>query len=699
MAIKKKIISTTGFIITALLLSQINSFKNNRIQAQEINLSAFVNLSENIKSISNDEDKEFSISENSVDTHGIIKIIEKEISRDIVKTKISINPVGSQTKLLAINKREKIKTVKAQEVPSSTAPGPSEDLSKYEINNSTLVNLLAISVEKIAFQKFENIKLALSYGEILKDEVAVAQASAENVQLQTDEITTSQPAPERKLPEQESKESKESKEEEMVMFEYSEKPEPVAVEKTIDQQLYERPMSKVVQRAISREMGSLPVKKLEKVSSQVEAKNILKVENQEIDLNSDEVTTYDYSLQKNTNSISDAQTVEKEIEAFTAGNKIEQAQFKLRAKEINLNTHKKRQAYSFEFVPDYDRSERSDDQASGEINFGYSLNGEMNTQTGLVQASGAIPTRIELNFNGNASFEIPLINEDGMQKFLQNKGINIEGNLILLAIDPSILDTEIDSKFDQRFYFDKDFKLVGQSNRASYVMYAGVGSGNIMLRYLLSNKEIAQKIIYVGDGEMYFEDPEFVSSSREVYNLTTRNLLGQKRKELIMPGENISFFATNIKSRKKALNAYEIKIPDQVKGMRNYLEFNNLKDTIIVGSSNERNVEIPSNDFIAKVLEMNQVGSLRDRCVVQLNLSKDIREIKSSGKNRNGEMFVETNFLDKDGNFSNESEMAEKAFIVGDMSGQFGIRLDYTDGTTDFLKTFCSNGTYLVEQL
>jgi hypothetical protein len=62
----------------------------------------------------------------------------------------------------------------------------------------------------------------------------------------------------------------------MVMFEYSEKPEPVAVEKTIDQQLYERPMSKVVQRAISREMGSLPVKKLEKVSSQVEAKNILK---------------------------------------------------------------------------------------------------------------------------------------------------------------------------------------------------------------------------------------------------------------------------------------------------------------------------------------------------------------------------------------------------------------------------------------
>ena len=37
--------------------------------------------------------------------------------------------------------------------------------------------------------------------------------------------------------------------------------------------------------------------------------------------------------------------------------------------------------------------------------------------------------------------------------------------------------------------------------------------------------------------------------------------------------------------------------------------------------------------------------------------------------------------------------------IVGDMEGQFNVKLDYTDGSTEFLKTFCSEGSYLIEQL
>ena len=198
---------------------------------------------------------------------------------------------------------------------------------------------------------------------------------------------------------------------------------------------------------------------------------------------------------------------------------------------------------------------------------------------------------------------------------------------------------------------------------------------------------------------MYFEDPEFLATKRETYNFTTRNLLGQKRKELIINGEAITYFNTNNTAKKKALNAYDIKIPTLTSGMRKYFEFKHLKDSIFVGTSSEKEIEIPGYDFIAKVLEMNQISNIKDRCVVQVNLSKDLREVKTSGKNRSGEMFVETSFLDKDGNFSNESEMSEKIFVVGDQEGQFNMRLDYTDGSTEFLKTFCSEGAYLVEQL
>jgi hypothetical protein len=87
--------------------------------------------------------------------------------------------------------------------------------------------------------------------------------------------------------------------------------------------------------------------------------------------------------------------------------------------------------------------------------------------------------------------------------------------------------------------------------------------------------------------------------------------------------------------------------------------------------------------------------------MVQVNLSgRDLRDFKVNGKNASGEMFVETSFLDNDGNFTRDSsELAEKIFISGDQEGVFNARFDYADGTTEFLKTFCSEGSYIVEQL
>ncbi|MDD4974686.1 MAG: hypothetical protein PHY93_10075 [Bacteriovorax sp.] len=698
MTIKKTFVTTSSFILTAALLSQIYSFKNTSSQSQSINYSAFINLAQNIKSVSTqapDASVAFIASEDIATTNDIIKVIDKEITKKISRTRYSIRVIKAPLKE-AKNIISNIKIKK--EITSPKLDG--EDLSSYEINNTGLINLYALSVDEIAFTKFESTKNAISYNEEIKDEVAVNQASTTLAPIEADELTTTQPSPVSEAPEVSDKEDKE-----MVMFDYSDKSAPAAVAQTIDQKLYERPISKTVQQAISREIGNTPIKKLipmntQRVFSAATQENITKIDNQEIDLNSDNNITYDYSNHNSKTTQTDAKAAMAEADAFMTRTNTSESRFTLRAKEINLSTQKRRQALAFEFVPDYDRSERSDDQGTGEIAFGYSLNGEMNTQTGVVQAQGMISTRVELNLAGKANLEVPLINEEGMQKFLQKQGLSIEGNLLTLAINPSIIDTEIDSRFAERFFFDKNFKPLTSANNASFVMYAGVKSGNVMIRYLLSNKESAQKIVYVGDGEMYFEDAEFVASNRETFIFTTRTLLGQKRKELIIDGGAISYFNTNITATKKALNAYDIKIPSLVSGMRKYLEFKHLKDSVFVGSSNEKDIEVPSNDFISKVLEMNQVSGLKDRCVVQINLSKDLREIKANGKNRSGEMFVETSYLDKDGNFSRDSfEMAEKAFIVGDMEGQFNIKLDYTDGSTEFLKTFCSEGSYLVEQL
>ena len=702
MTIKKTFITTSSFLVTAVLLSQISTFKNIISPEQNINYSAFINLAKNVECITSNSSVK-NIADDTTVTNEIISVIDKELTGKIKHSRFALHKkviIKKEEVIVAAPVVEKQKT-EEQISDDAEIATLADDLSGYEINNNGLISLYALDTDKVSYISFESIKLASSYGEIVSDEVALAQASptTEKVSI-ADEVKTIQPSTERAVeevaPEIKEKEEEEKADQEMEMFDYSEKngqTEKALTTQTIDQKLYERPLSKTVQKAIDREIGSAQIKKLETPKTAM-------MDNQKIDLDSSDNIVYDYTQDKVKTTQAAAKEVQKEIEAFTAPVKIAETQFILRAKEINLSTQKQIQAHAFEYVPDYDRAERTDDQTSGEIHFGYSLSGEMNTQTGVVQSQGMITTRVELNLGTETGIEVPLLNEEGVQKFLQKRNVSIEGNLLMLAIDPSILDTEIDSSFGARFFFDKKFKSINTSANASYVLYAGVKTGNIMVRYLLSNKESAQKIVYVGDGEMFFEDASFTNSNRETFSFTSRNLLGQKQKELIISGEAISYFNTNITARKKTLNAYEIKVPELASGMRKYLEFKHLNDSIFVGSWNQKDIEIPGNDFIGKVLEANQVNSLKDRCVVQINLSKDLREIKANGKNRTGEMFVESTSLDNEGNFSRDSfELAEKVFVTGDMEGQFNIKLDYTDGSTEFLKTFCSEGTYLVEQL
>ncbi len=687
MIIKKTLVTTSTFVFSAVLLSQAYTFTANRIQAKEINYSAFINLTQNMKSLSHVSPLVKSNREDTQITKDIIKVIEKEISRKNSAAKYSV---------LSLKKKIQEKS----ESENHSIAMVYEDLSSFEINNKDFIPLYAFKAERIEFSKFENIALSPSYNDEIKDEVVVAQASTDVAPIEADEVKVIQPATYRTELAEEKSEN--SQNEEMVMFEYSEKN--VAEEvltKEMDKKLYERPLSDTVKQVISREIGIAPVKKIAEMTThkEIESDGLKKNDEPQIDLDSEDNIVYDYSTKDNIKKVDNQKD---NMNAFMVDEEVNthEAQYSLLAKEINLNTHKNTQIHGFEFIPDYERAERVSDQNSGAINFNYSLNGEMNTQTGVLKAQGMIPTRVELDLGKVKAMEVPMFNEEGIQKLLQKKNISIEGNLLMIALSAAIVDVEIDSQFDQKFFYDKNFKSLSSMMGASFVLFAGVNDGNILIRYLLKNKEMVQKIVYVGSGEMYFEDPVFSDGTRDTFMFTTRTLLGQRKKELIIDGSAISFFNTSYRAKKKALNAYELKIPTLSSGMRKYLEFKHLKDTIFVGTWNKKEIEIPSNDFIAKVLEVNHVNSLKERCVVQVNITKDLRELKVNGKNRSGEMFVETSFLDSDGNFSNESsERAEKAFIVGDMEGLLGVRLDYTDDSSEFVKTFCSEGSYLVEQL
>jgi len=56
--------------------------------------------------------------------------------------------------------------------------------------------------------------------------------------------------------------------------------------------------------------------------------------------------------------------------------------------------------------------------------------------------------------------------------------------------------------------------------------------------------------------------------------------------------------------------------------------------------------------------------------------------------------------LDKDGRFYQEpSDQTKRAFIMGEEQGIINIQLIYPDNSKRYIQTYCSENTYLVEQL
>lgn len=698
-----------------------------------IDFSAFKNASANLEFITSTAESTHA-NESKEITERIVNVIDKEIKTKIKSTRYAMMAKKKVVAPISIAKNWndikpnfesvdlKIESVKLNAVSSSSSDAV---VSEFEINNKELIKLYGFKVESIQFDSFANTQIAL-IDDMKSDVVQVAQASTttqiiEEIEPSLDELAEvaelrPELAPSQAVVKLEAKAEvqEQNKEEiiasdiatnanpindELVVYDYSEKSPETETPKM--KKIFDAPISNTVKEAIEREShktqviaSGLNTQKRKVAEPTVDESALEKL------MDDEDNQVYDYS---NNQQASVAKKEEASaISAFTAPpapDLTTQVEFTIKAREINLNTLKARNVIGYEFVPDYDRAERMDDQASGEIKLGYSLTGEAGTITGVVQSQDLIPTRVELNLL-NKGMNIPMLNERGIQKFLEEKQAEVMGNLLMVAVDPSIVDVEIDSDHQFKLFLSEKFKLVGSQTNASYVLFLGVRTGNISIRYLLSNKESAQKIVYVGDGEMYFEDPDFVITQREMYTFTTRSLLGKKVKELNINGSDISFFGTKTTAKKKALNAYEIKVPELVENSRKYLEFKHLGNSLFVGTDKTNDIEIPGNDFIKKVLEVSELSDLGSRCMVQLNLTKDLRDIKANGKNKQGEMFVETTFLDNDGNFSRDnSELSEKVFVSGDMEGMFNIRLDYTDGTTDFLKTFCSEGSYIIEQL
>lgn len=355
---------------------------------------------------------------------------------------------------------------------------------------------------------------------------------------------------------------------------------------------------------------------------------------------------------------------------------------------------------NFDFIPEFDKNTLVSSNSEGVIEIDSNLNNKFGVLRGTIVERGIVRTKVDISLkNGKESINVPLLTVEDFEGFLQKENLNAIGGTLLLELDDKVEDVDIDKPFEAKIFLNEEFKAVF-NNTWKYIMFIGVAPGNALVSFKSGDNLYSEKIVQISQDEILYNQISLQSGGLKKISLSERNTMGKVNSDLNFGGENLAYFNTKNKGTRIGLNSYEFLRPPIPQGTREYLELTHLKEPIFLGKWDQRKAEIPSNRFISEVLGFFDVDQLEGMCIVQINLEKEASEIFIEGDTGSNSLHFRPLYLDKDGLISEEiNEMSNKVFILGEGQGMFNLKIKYLDHTEDYLQTFCSNGTYLVEQL
>jgi hypothetical protein len=369
--------------------------------------------------------------------------------------------------------------------------------------------------------------------------------------------------------------------------------------------------------------------------------------------------------------------------------------------EISFNKGPIGVVENFEFATAHDMNLRLADEGTGFVNLDVNLKDTHSVYRGTFLKRGMMRTIVNLILEpGAMSVEVPIFSQEAMADLLNKQKIAGHGGFLLVEIDENIDTIDVDTNYEAKVLFNEKYVEVDAMADTTYILYLGVVPGNSLLKIKTVNSHYAEKVIHIVENEVLVESPYTVDPEEQKLILMERNIFAKEKKELELFGSEIKFFNRDIKASQEALNMFTMKLPALVMGMRKYFEFTHLGETVYLGTWNKEEVEVPSRDFIENVMASMEIETLKGRCLLQLNLEKEVRDIKIGGDSVKGPMNLDYAYLDQDGTMSQEvSELVQKAFFIGELQGLINIEVDYLDNTKEYVQTFCSDETYLVEQL
>ena len=372
----------------------------------------------------------------------------------------------------------------------------------------------------------------------------------------------------------------------------------------------------------------------------------------------------------------------------------------------DLKGAKKLNGFEVRFLDDY--SEILDDYGSGRIHFSYTLSEDQVSRSARILKRGFAPTNTDLILEKiGAQTTLPLIDEDTFNELLRPYESTGPMGALLLELDDETQLAQIDVPFVKVMHFN-DRLEESSEEEARYQLFVGVRAGNALITYHHRKGYTANKVVNIQNHELTFDNNLYVSAKEQKISLWEENLLSKEKKPLVMATSSFKRFITGKTGKKISQNAYVFRFKEDNFASRRYFELTHLSEPVFVGTKTNTKLAIPSESFMRFVLSRLDNSGLQNRCIVQVNLKKKVRSVDVGSESVEETLLTSVQALDVDGQFyDSPSDQTQKLIIMGEShapqevspDGKINVKLQYTDGTTEYLSSYCSPNTYVVEQL
>ncbi len=373
---------------------------------------------------------------------------------------------------------------------------------------------------------------------------------------------------------------------------------------------------------------------------------------------------------------------------------------------MNLKGSEKLQGFELRFQDQ--NGGTLEDFGAGSVTFDGTLAATKMTRSVVMLKKGFVPTSTELILEeGSSELAIPLIEEDVLYNL--NETFEQRGAVgsLLVELDDETEIAKLDVPFGKVIKLNGDFKPT-ENEDFRYELFLGVKSGNAMISYQKGSGEIVNRIVHIHENELTYDANFYEDVMNEKVKLLEEDLLAKETSPLILTEDQISVFAKETSIKKINQNTYHLNFDVQNLGGRRYLELKHQKESVFVGLRDNNRLTIPSESFMRYILSNFEDSKLGQRCLVQVNLSKKISSYEVQAESSSSTLQAFHQVLDRDGKFyESVSDKTRKIVILGEShatgetsrDAKINIKIDYQDGSQQFLNSYCSPNTYLVEQL